>query len=285
MEHVSLGTYSLINGGMGEDTPKTLEEKFKWIKELGYDGVELLLSELEENTPEELEKALAKYGLACVSAHVWLESMEKMIPVMARLGAKQIICPNARMATKIDAVRVAAELNRLGAIGVQYGIQVGYHNHDGEFTVDGGKSVEEHLIENTDPATVTIQLDCGWAAAAGIWAPNFIRRYPGRFRSVHVKENTKVFGTAPMPPFPIPADIDEAGRQRYKDHSTRSVRIMATQCALGAPESNLDWQEIKKALEAQNIGEIVWIVERENTYAGTRTDCLREDCAWLKKNL
>ena len=285
MECISLGTYSLINGGFGDDTPTTLDEKLRWIKELGYDGVELLLLELEENTVEELQAALAKYGLACVSAHVPLDRIEEMIPVLANLGAKQIICPNAPMATMVDAIRVAAELNRLGAIGIQYGIKVGYHNHDGEFTVDGPKSVEEYLIENTDPETVIFQLDCGWAAAAGIWAPNFIKRYPGRIRSIHVKENSKMFGTSPMLPFPMPEDIDDAGKKTYEDYFARSSRIMATQCKLGAEESNLDYKAIKAELDAQNSGEIIWVVERENTYAGTRADCLREDCEWLKENL
>lgn len=58
---------------------------------------------------------------------------------------------------------------------------------------------------------------------------------------------------------------------------------MDNQCRMGAPESNLDWKEIKKALDEQDF-EAFWVVEREWFY-DEHDRCIWEDCEWLRKNL
>jgi sugar phosphate isomerase/epimerase len=44
------------------------------------------------------------------------------------------------------------------------------------------------LLEDTDPRCVTLELDCGWAIAAGQDPPKMLRRYPGRFSMLHIKD-------------------------------------------------------------------------------------------------
>ena len=66
-------------------------------------------------------------------------------------------------------------------------------------------------------------------------------------------------------------------------NSPEGKKRFEVQCKLGAPESNLDYQEIKNALDEQDF-EAFWVVERENFYAD-HDQCLKEDCAWLKANI
>ena len=57
----------------------------------------------------------------------------------------------------------------------------------------------------------------------------------------------------------------------------------AVQCKMGAPESNMNWQAIKDALDEQSF-EAFWVIEREGFY-DEHDKCIADDCAWLKANV
>ncbi len=44
------------------------------------------------------------------------------------------------------------------------------------------------LISETDPATVTFELDCYWARKANADPTDYLKRHPGRFLSCHIKD-------------------------------------------------------------------------------------------------
>ena len=46
------------------------------------------------------------------------------------------------------------------------------------------------LLENTDPALVSFQMDLFWTVHAGSDPLQYFGAYPGRFTSVHVKDRT-----------------------------------------------------------------------------------------------
>ena len=56
----------------------------------------------------------------------------------------------------------------------------------------GDKMICDILIEETDPELVAFELDIAWAYRADVDAAEYIRKYPGRFELIHVKE-TKEF--------------------------------------------------------------------------------------------
>ena len=90
-------------------------------------------------------------------------------------------------------------------------------------------------------------------------------------------------------PFAHVKELPLEERQKILDNfnamssSPEGKKRFEVQCKLGAPESNLDYQEIKNALDEQDF-EAFWVVERENFYTDHDT-CLKEDCAWLKANI
>ena len=118
--------------------------------------------------------------------------------------------------------------------------------------------------------------------------------------AIHVKENAKVQGPGPMPksahaegphesPFAHVKEMSLEERQAMLDQynarnqSPEGKKKFEVQCKIGAPESNMDWQEIKNALDEQDF-EAFWVIEREGFY-GDHDQCLREDCAWIKENI
>ena len=281
---VNIGTYAF--GGFGGPDGPTVQDKLKSAAAMGYTGIEFLAQDLSGNTVEDLKKWLDETGLECVSVHADLNLMSDIFPKMAALGGKMVICPSGLPNTKEEVKEYVAQLEEKGKEAAAYGLKVGYHNHTWEFVMDSGKSLYEWAVEYSDPKYLSFQLDCGWAMNAGAYPPSLIRRYPGRFISIHVKENNKVFGPGqPMPKMDRSTfDFKNPPEDFAKFMASMNSR-QASQCAMGDPTSNIDWAEIKKALDEQGIGECAWTVERELTYTGTREDCLKADCDWLMANV
>ncbi len=291
---VNIGTYSF--GGIASflDLGPSLLDKFKLAASLGYTGIELLGGDLDHKTEDMLAWA-KEAGVQIVSVHA-MPSRE-IIEKMAALGAKAVICAGTAFCSEEEAKEVAEEFEEYARIAQPYGIKIGYHNHSQEFYMDGGKSLLEHLLDNAPH--VYSQLDCGWAMNAGMYPPYFIRKYKDRIVSIHVKENNKVHGPGPRPrsrhaegalrgtPFAGAKLLPLAERQKMYDDYLAHVNPrnpeFACQCKIADETSNIDWKEIKKALDEQSF-EAFWVVEREYFYTD-HDECLREDCAWLMENI
>jgi sugar phosphate isomerase/epimerase len=68
------------------------------------------------------------------------------------------------------------------------GLQYVYHNHDFEFVPQPGGIGYDVLLEQTDPALVQFEIDCGWMVLGGRDPRSCFARYPGRFPLIHVKD-------------------------------------------------------------------------------------------------
>jgi sugar phosphate isomerase/epimerase len=93
----------------------------------------------------------------------------------------------------------AAQLNADGKIASKFGMKLLVHNHTGEFEklVDSPRTSFDILVEETDPALVTMQLDLGWAYIAGVDPIALFKAHPGRFELWHIKD---VFGLRTVNP-------------------------------------------------------------------------------------
>ena len=293
--NIGIGTYSF--GGIASflGLGPTLREKFLAIETLGYDSVELLANDLENNAGD-IKKWLSETGLSVVSVHS--EPKEDVVKIMAELGGKAVIWAGTPFCDKAEAIEVARQLDGMAEMAAPYGIKIGYHNHSQEFYFDAGASLIEHLLENSSKCF--LQLDCGWAMNAGAYPPYFIRKYRNRIVSIHVKENNRVNGPGGRPASrhakqenPMMAAFANAKSLPVEERQKMLEKIMAmvkggghdmdVQCKLGAPESNIDWKEIKAALDEQDF-QAFWVVEREGFYDEVNK-CLADDYAWLKANI
>jgi sugar phosphate isomerase/epimerase len=95
--------------------------------------------------------------------------------------------------------RRAAQLNADGKVASRFGMKLLVHNHTGEFEklLDSSRTSFDILVEETDPALVTMQLDLGWTYIAGIDPIALFKAHPGRFELWHVKD---VFGLKTVNP-------------------------------------------------------------------------------------
>ena len=291
---IGIGTYSF--GGIASylGLGPSLLDKFKTIRDLGFNCVELLPADLD-NDVEDIKRWLKETGLEVTSVHA--KPTEEIVKKMAALGGKAVIWAGTPFCNKQEAIEVAHELDAMADMARPYGIKIGYHNHSQEFYFDEGKCLLEHLLDNSTKCFS--QLDCGWAMNGGMYPPYFIRKYKNRILSIHVKENSKVSGPGPRPASRYDQQPDPAAafgnimeksveeRQKILEEIERANAANSepfqAQCKMGAPESNIDWKEIKKALDEQDF-DAFWIVEREGFY-DEHDKCIAQDCAWLKENL
>ena len=82
--------------------------------------------------------------------------------------------------------RRAAQLNADGKIAHKFGMKMLVHNHTGEFEklADSPRTSFDVLIDETDPALVTMQLDLGWTYIAGVDPIGPVQGAPRPLRAV-----------------------------------------------------------------------------------------------------
>jgi sugar phosphate isomerase/epimerase len=150
-------------------------------------------------TAQEVKARLEHYGLNAPSAHVDLPTVRTRLDALAEaahtLGHRYVVIPSARseqLDTLDDYRRLAAELNAIGARADALGLRFGYHNHGYENALIDGRVPYEVLIEETDPALVTMELDLFWLIAGGGDPVTILQSYPGRFALVHIKDMSMI---------------------------------------------------------------------------------------------
>jgi sugar phosphate isomerase/epimerase len=191
---------------LAKDFPGTL----KRIALLGYREVEA--AGFYNHSAADVKRMMADAGLRCVSAHYSLADLLKAtdatIAYAKTLGLEYIICsapwaadpahlenyPGGAWEGMLHAMTLddwkwnADQFNQMGCKMQQAGLKFGYHNHTMAFRKVGGSSGYRLLVEDTDPRCVTLELDCGWAIAAGQDAAKMLRLHPGRFSMLHLKD-------------------------------------------------------------------------------------------------
>lgn len=166
-----------------DDVPGSL----KRIAAMGYEGVEF--AGYYDLPGDELAAMLDSCGLRCAGSHTGMdqlegEALEQTIAVNKAVGNDRLIIPSANFD---DLAGTIARMTGIHRQAASAGMKVGFHNHTQEFQVVDGKTVFEHLFSNT-PDDFLVQVDIGWAAAAGQDVPALLRQYAHRIETVHVKE-------------------------------------------------------------------------------------------------
>ncbi len=120
-----------------------------------------------------------------------LDNVRAGIASARRLGQRDLVLPAMmpdQFATLSDVDRNIALMRQAGEICAAEGLRFGYHNHDWELKPIDGVVPWERMIEETDPAQVTFQLDAYWVVKGGGDLQGYLQRYPGRFSSCHMKD-------------------------------------------------------------------------------------------------
>jgi sugar phosphate isomerase/epimerase len=179
-----------------KDFPGTL----KMIAGMGYKSVEMCsppgygFKQLMNMTAKEMKKIINDAGLAFESTHYgfkeFRENLDERIQFAAESGQKQMILSSFGLpakATLDDWKKAADELNKYGEKTKKAGIQMGFHNHNGEFAQLEGKLIYDVLMETFDPELVKMQFQVA-VISIGYKAADYFNKYPGRFISAHLAD-------------------------------------------------------------------------------------------------
>jgi sugar phosphate isomerase/epimerase len=194
---LGLQLYSVRNQ-LSSDAAGTLAQ----IADLGFTEVEA--AGFFDYPAGQVKGGLDQAGLSCVSSHVpflaLYEAMEPTIEFHKAIDCNRIVCPQSASKTSIAAGKAAApstledwrwsadQFNHFGEKLKAAGIAFSYHNHIHEFAAVEGVVPYDELLRLCDPATVSFELDCGWAVVAGVKPADYFSRYPHRFVMLHVKD-------------------------------------------------------------------------------------------------
>lgn len=169
------------------------------IKNLGITNIEF--SNLFGKTAKELKQLLDERAMLCTSFGVsYPDFVNKTAEVASNaktLGANFVrvawIPHNDSIGFTIeDAKKTVADFNRVGKIlKEEYGLTFCYHNHGYEFAPYQNGTYYDYLMANTNPAYVSFELDILWAFHPGVNPESLLKKYPDRFRLMHVKDLRK----------------------------------------------------------------------------------------------
>ena len=187
-----------------EMLPKDYEGTLREIGSLGYREVEA--AGFYQHTAADVKKAMQQADLRCVSAHYPYNDLSQRFDAILEfhkeLGAESIICSSPgfrtphtgggpRTLTLDDWRWNADQFNAFGEKINAAGMKFGYHNHIHEFTITDGQLPYAELLQRTDPAHVTMELDCGWVVVGGADPLEILRNHAARITMLHVKDFKK----------------------------------------------------------------------------------------------
>ena len=125
------------------------------------------------------------------SAGIPLEKSKNMADAHAMLGVKYCIQPWVEEADRnIESYKkMIGDLNEIGRIMKNAGIQFGYHNHNFEFeNIDGVIPYYDLFMPEMDADLITMEIDLYWVSKAGQDPVEMFNKYPGRFQLFHMKD-------------------------------------------------------------------------------------------------
>jgi sugar phosphate isomerase/epimerase len=264
---VGIQLYS-IRDDMSKDPLGTLKQ----LAEMGYKNVEhasYVNRKFYGYSPAEFKKILADLDIKMPSGHTVMGSQhwdaakndftdlwKYTVEDAATMGQHYVISPwldNRYRKDRDELLRFMDVFNKSGELCKKSGMKYGYHNHDFEFSEKlEGETLYDIILKNTNPDLVIQQLDTGNLYNGGANAMEVVKKYPGRFLSLHVKD-----------------EIAGKGSEEKYESTILGAGIVNLKAVL---------DEIKKTTKG-----VHYIIEQESYQGKTPLDCAREDLAVMKK--
>ncbi len=266
---VGVQLYS-VREAMGKDPKGSLKK----LSDMGYLHVEhanYINRKFYGYSAKEFKKLLGDLALQMPSGHTvmtaqdwdvskndFTDKWKYTIEDAAEVGQRYVISPwlDESLRHDMDGLkRFMDQFNKCGELCKKSGMKFGYHNHNFEFSTKVGDSdLYDYILKNTDPALVAQQMDIGNMLGAGGIAMDLLKKYPGRFELMHVKDEIK-------------SDTGQ-GMDGY-DSTILGTGVMPV-------------KDIVKA--AKNIGGTSqFIIEQESYQGKDPFDCVKIDLQMMKK--
>lgn len=183
---IGLQLYS-IREVIGKDIPGHLKQ----LKEMGYEGVEF--AGYYGKKAEDLRKLLDDAGLKCCGTHTGLgtlkgEALKGTVEFNKAIGNRYLICPGMDGKT-VDGWKDLAKVFTEAAEKLKAeGMVTGYHAHGGDFRKLGDTTPWDVFFSAAGP-DVVMQMDTGNCMGGGGDPVAYLKKFPGRALTVHLKEH------------------------------------------------------------------------------------------------
>ena len=256
-----------------DDMKKDPLGTLKALAEMGYQYVEhanYMNRKFYGYGAKDFKKILDDNGLKMRSGHTvmgkehWVEakrdfsdSWKYTIEDAAVMGQEYVISPwlDESVRKNLESMkRYMFIFNSCGELCRRSDMRFGYHNHNFEFTETLNKTrLYDIIMGYTDPNLVIQQIDVGNLYGTGANAAELFQRYPGRFLSMHVKD-----------------EIKSTGKGEMNDGYDSTI--------LGAGVTN-----VKDLIDlAKQSGTLHFIIEQESYQGKTPLECAKEDLKAMK---
>jgi sugar phosphate isomerase/epimerase len=265
---VGVQLYS-VRDDMKRDPQSTLEA----LAQMGYKYVEhanYIDRKFYGWDAKEFKRRLDDLGLKMPSGHTvmgkkhWDEGKNEFTDLWkytvedaAILGQELVISPSIDMAIRKDKnllLKYMDIFNKSGELCQKSGMRFGYHNHDFEFSEKlDGELLYDIMLNNTDPTLVAQQLDIGNMINGGGVPAEVMKKFPGRFVSMHVKDE-------------VPSS---AGHEKFES------------TVLGKGSGQIDVQALVKLGDKEG-GTKHFIIEQESYQGLKPLDCMKQNIAIMR---
>lgn len=233
-----------------KDVPTTLDQ----IKQLGISNIEF--SSLFGKTASDLRVLLDARGMRCTSLGVsyddLLKKPETVIENAKTLGASFVRIswiPHTGPMDLTLAQKTVSDFNLFGDKLKANGLTFCYHNHGFEFASYQEGTYFDYIVQNTHPKSVFYEMDVVWTFLPGQDPVALLKKYPKRFKLMHLKdlakgvpssnsgstppENSVVLGTGQLN---FPAILKAAKKAGVKNYYIED-------------ESKIVWQQVPLSLQ------------------------------------
>ncbi len=170
----------------------------KNASEQGYQGVEF--AGFFNHTAKEVKSWLNEYHLEAMGAHVAPElifdNTDEVISYHKEIGNNRIICPWYDLKTRADVEEFVAKAKIASKKLKENGMQLYYHNHAHEFTMDNGEYLLNIMADLTTKDELMFELDVYWVFMGNENPCEYIKKYADRLDIFHAKDGDKDKGTA-----------------------------------------------------------------------------------------
>ncbi|WP_395785045.1 sugar phosphate isomerase/epimerase family protein [Aquirufa sp.] len=256
-----------------EDMRKDPQGTLNALAEMGYKYVEhanYINRKFYGWEAKEFKKRLDDLGMKMPSGHTvmgkahWDDAKNDFTDLWkytvedaAVMGQELVISPSIDMGIRKDKnllLKYMEIFNKSGELCNKSGMRFGYHNHDFEFSEKlDGELLYDIMLNNTDPKLVAQQLDIGNMINGGGVPSEVMKKFPGRFVSMHVKDEVPAAG----------------GHEKFES------------TILGKGSGQIDVQALVKLGDKEG-GTKHFIIEQESYQGLKPLDCMKENIAIMR---
>jgi sugar phosphate isomerase/epimerase len=188
-QSIGLQLYSLRN-----EIPKDVPSSLALIKSWGIQEIEG--GSTYGLTVEEFNALCNKNNLKMISIGAGFDELEKDPAAAAakakQFGATYIMCSwiphTSDDFTLADAEKAISVFTNAGKVLKEQGISLCYHIHGYEFRDFEGGTLFDLMIKKLDPKYVNFEMDVFWVKHPGQDPVALLKKYPGRFPLMHLKD-------------------------------------------------------------------------------------------------